>query len=57
MSYDGIKENFLSVSEPMQAFKDGTVNVIITSVGTPSSGRGHSFRSVSPFSSGKGITR
>ncbi len=37
MSYDDVKENFLSVSESMQAFKDGTVDVIITSVGTPSS--------------------
>ncbi len=37
MSYDDVKANFLSVSESMQAFKDGTVDVIITSVGTPSS--------------------
>ncbi len=37
MSYDDVKENFLSVSESMQAFKDKTVDVIITSIGTPSS--------------------
>lgn len=37
MSYDDVKENFLSVSESMQAFKDGTVDVVITSIGTPSS--------------------